>query len=239
MQSDYGKSLLDQKYKEFNYKIPEYTKIELTEKSGNDKIINDSKDLSLIKPGDVIILNGEYRLVAGYNKKIKKGFKHRYDIIGLEDVRNLDLSKSEFSLAIANSKGRNLRGQTHNITLTDGKKVDLFDLDISKLSYYLEDVSLTNKKNLKFADDKNVNDNLVNIYKELAEDIEGFEIPAHGYLQSWAEQGVLLLNTVLTVEEGKAHSHKHLGWEQFTDKVIAKLNEQGEKIIFKYCFNYR
>lgn len=73
---------------------------------------------------------------------------------------------------------------------------------------------------------------LVNIYKELAQDIEGFEIPTHGYLQSWAEQGVLLLNTVLTVEEGKAHSHKHLGWEQFTDKVIAKLNEQGEKIIF-------
>ena len=73
---------------------------------------------------------------------------------------------------------------------------------------------------------------LVNIYKELAQDIEGFEIPTHGYLQSWAEQGVLLLNTVLTVEEGKAHSHKHLGWEQFTDKVIAKLNDQGEKIIF-------
>ncbi|WP_448246154.1 uracil-DNA glycosylase [Thalassotalea agariperforans] len=73
---------------------------------------------------------------------------------------------------------------------------------------------------------------LVNIYKELAQDIEGFEIPVHGYLQSWAEQGVLLLNTVLTVEEGKAHSHKHLGWEQFTDKVIAKLNEQGENIIF-------
>ncbi len=45
-------------------------------------------------------------------------------------------------------------------------------------------------------------------------------------------KGVLLLNTVLTVEEGKAHSHKHLGWEQFTDKVIAKLNDQGEKIIF-------
>lgn len=73
---------------------------------------------------------------------------------------------------------------------------------------------------------------LVNIYKELAQDIEGFEIPTHGYLQTWAEQGVLLLNTVLTVEEGKAHSHKHLGWEQFTDQVIAKLNEQGEKIIF-------
>ena len=67
---------------------------------------------------------------------------------------------------------------------------------------------------------------LVNIYQELAEDISGFQIPNHGCLQSWAEQGVLLLNTVLTVEAGQAHSHKHLGWEQFTDKVIAKLNEQ-------------
>ena len=64
---------------------------------------------------------------------------------------------------------------------------------------------------------------LANMYKELATDIEGFEIPQHGYLQSWAEQGVFLLNTVLTVEQGQAHSHKHLGWEKFTDKVIEKL----------------
>jgi len=73
---------------------------------------------------------------------------------------------------------------------------------------------------------------LVNIYKELKQDIPGFEIPSHGYLQSWAEQGVLLLNTVLTVEQGNAHSHKHLGWEQFTDKVIQKINEFGNGIIF-------
>jgi len=73
---------------------------------------------------------------------------------------------------------------------------------------------------------------LVNIYKELKQDIPGFEIPSHGYLQSWAEQGVLLLNTVLTVEQGQAHSHKHLGWERFTDKVIQRLNESGEGIVF-------
>lgn len=73
---------------------------------------------------------------------------------------------------------------------------------------------------------------LVNMYKELATDIVGFAIPSHGYLQSWAEQGVLLLNTVLTVEEGQAHSHKHLGWEQFTDKVIQVLSDHGEGIVF-------
>lgn len=73
---------------------------------------------------------------------------------------------------------------------------------------------------------------LVNIYKELATDINGFEVPNHGYLQKWAEQGVLLLNTVLTVEAGKAHSHKHLGWEAFTDKAITKLNNEADGVVF-------
>lgn len=73
---------------------------------------------------------------------------------------------------------------------------------------------------------------LVNMYKELATDIEGFIIPEHGYLKSWAQQGVLLLNTVLTVEQGKAHSHKSLGWEKFTDKVIETLNQEKSGIIF-------
>ncbi|REL28417.1 uracil-DNA glycosylase [Thalassotalea euphylliae] len=73
---------------------------------------------------------------------------------------------------------------------------------------------------------------LVNMYKELATDIDGFEIPSHGYLQPWAEQGVLLLNTVLTVEAGQAHSHKHLGWEQFTDRVIQTLSDSGQGIVF-------
>lgn len=73
---------------------------------------------------------------------------------------------------------------------------------------------------------------LKNIYKELATDIAGFSIPEHGYLQRWAEQGVFLLNTVLTVEQGQAHSHKHLGWEQFTDQVIAHINQHCEGVVF-------
>jgi uracil-DNA glycosylase len=73
---------------------------------------------------------------------------------------------------------------------------------------------------------------LVNIYKELATDIPGFVRPNHGYLQSWAEQGVLLLNTVLTVEAAQAHSHAKLGWETFTDKVIAMLNTYREGVVF-------
>lgn len=73
---------------------------------------------------------------------------------------------------------------------------------------------------------------LRNMYKELAEDIEGFVIPEHGYLKSWAEQGVLLLNTVLTVEEGKAHSHAKFGWELFTDAIIEQLNKNKDDVIF-------
>ncbi|WP_153912750.1 uracil-DNA glycosylase [Shewanella sp. TC10] len=73
---------------------------------------------------------------------------------------------------------------------------------------------------------------LVNIYKELQQDIADFEIPKHGNLTHWAKQGVLLLNTVLTVEESKAHSHSKAGWETFTDNVMQCLNEREESIIF-------
>ncbi len=79
---------------------------------------------------------------------------------------------------------------------------------------------------------------LVNIYKELQRDIPGFEIPGHGYLLSWAQQGVLLLNTVLTVEAGKAHSHASLGWEKFTDRVIAALNDHREGLVFLLWGNH-
>lgn len=73
---------------------------------------------------------------------------------------------------------------------------------------------------------------LMNMYKELTSDIEGFSMPRHGNLVSWADQGVLLLNTVLTVEQGKAHSHAKSGWETFTDHVIVKLNEQHRGLVF-------
>lgn len=73
---------------------------------------------------------------------------------------------------------------------------------------------------------------LLNIYKELGTDIAGFQMPNHGYLVKWAEQGVLLLNTVLTVERGLAHSHANLGWETFTDRVIAAVNTHRQNVVF-------
>lgn len=72
---------------------------------------------------------------------------------------------------------------------------------------------------------------LQNIYKEIHNDL-GHPIPTHGYLQKWAEQGVLLLNTVLTVERGQAHSHAGKGWETFTDKIIHQLNDQRQGLVF-------
>ncbi|MDD4200444.1 MAG: uracil-DNA glycosylase [Eubacteriales bacterium] len=72
---------------------------------------------------------------------------------------------------------------------------------------------------------------LVNIFKELRTDL-GIVPPAHGNLTSWAKQGVLLLNAVLTVREHEANSHKGKGWEIFTDRIIALLNEREEPIVF-------
>ena len=72
---------------------------------------------------------------------------------------------------------------------------------------------------------------LVNIYKELHDDI-GFNIPNHGYLKKWADQGVLMLNTVLTVRAHEANSHKGIGWEKFTDAAIRILNQQDRPIVY-------
>lgn len=72
---------------------------------------------------------------------------------------------------------------------------------------------------------------LVNIYKELESDL-GIAPVNHGYLTSWAKQGVLLLNTVLTVRNGQAYSHRGKGWEQLTDAVIQKLNDREKPVVF-------
>jgi len=72
---------------------------------------------------------------------------------------------------------------------------------------------------------------LVNIYKELKSDL-GINPPRHGHLESWAKQGVLLLNAVLTVEAGRAASHQGKGWEQFTDAVIREVNALPRPVVF-------
>jgi len=85
--------------------------------------------------------------------------------------------------------------------------------------------------------DVKVPPSLVNIYKELASDLN---IPraSHGCLESWAKQGVLLLNSVLTVEYSKPNAHRNKGWETFTDKIIQTVNEQNEHVVYLLWGSY-
>ena len=78
---------------------------------------------------------------------------------------------------------------------------------------------------------KKIPPSLQNIYKELNRDL-GCYIPNNGYLKKWADQGVLLLNTVLTVRAHQANSHKGMGWEEFTDAIIRAVNEQDRPIVY-------
>lgn len=78
---------------------------------------------------------------------------------------------------------------------------------------------------------------LANIYREIESDL-GMTLPDHGSLQSWADQGVLLLNAVLTVERGQAGSHQGKGWEIFTDAVVQKLNDKREGLVFMLWGSY-
>ena len=79
---------------------------------------------------------------------------------------------------------------------------------------------------------------LRNVYKELARTIDGFIIPNHGDLSKWAQQGVFLLNAVLTVTQGQAASHAGLGWQTFTDAVIRTISEHNEGVVFMLWGNF-
>ncbi|MBB6523699.1 uracil-DNA glycosylase [Pseudoteredinibacter isoporae] len=78
---------------------------------------------------------------------------------------------------------------------------------------------------------------LLNIYKEIERDL-GLPVPNHGCLQSWAEQGVLLLNATLSVQQANAGSHQNKGWEQFTDRIVQLLSEQREGLVFLLWGSY-
>ncbi|MCF8366326.1 MAG: uracil-DNA glycosylase [Bacteroidales bacterium] len=78
---------------------------------------------------------------------------------------------------------------------------------------------------------------LQNIFKEIKSDL-GIPLPAHGNLENWAKQGVLLLNAILTVRAGQASSHQNKGWEQFTDAAIKRLSEERENLVFLLWGNF-
>ncbi|AFJ01969.1 Uracil-DNA glycosylase, family 1 [Methylophaga frappieri] len=78
---------------------------------------------------------------------------------------------------------------------------------------------------------------LKNIYKELIDDVN-FAVPQHGCLESWAKQGVLLLNAVLTVEQNQANAHQGKGWEQFTDRIVEIVSQQSQHVVFMLWGSY-
>lgn len=79
---------------------------------------------------------------------------------------------------------------------------------------------------------------LQNIFKELESDIPGFQIPESGNLEAWAKQGVLMLNAVLTVQQGSPGSHKIFGWENFTDAIIKLISERKKNVVFLLWGSY-
>ncbi len=79
---------------------------------------------------------------------------------------------------------------------------------------------------------------LKNVFKEMKNDIPNFEIPQTGNLKNWAKNGIFLLNAILTVEEAKPSSHKHFGWELFTDAVIKLISDNKQNVVFLLWGNY-
>jgi uracil-DNA glycosylase len=115
--------------------------------------------------------------------------------------------------------------KTFQLTPYDRVKVVIIGQDPYHEKGQAEGLAFSVKKGVK------IPPSLRNIFKELESDL-GIDKPDHGSLVSWAEEGVLLLNTVLTVREGEANSHAGLGWKIFTDEVIKKLGEREEPVIF-------
>ncbi|NEW62752.1 uracil-DNA glycosylase [Granulicatella sp. zg-ZJ] len=115
----------------------------------------------------------------------------------------------------------------HALKLTeyDNVKVVILGQDPYHGEHQAHGLSFSVQENIDFPP------SLQNIFKELVDDI-GCLMPTQGNLTKWAQQGVLLLNTVLTVEKGQAHSHKDKGWEIFTDKVISVLNDRQKPVVF-------
>jgi uracil-DNA glycosylase len=154
------------------------------------------------------------------------------DELDLEYIRNL----KKF-LAEENAKGKTIYPVPEeifsalNLTSYDSVRVVIIGQDPYHGANQAHGLSFSVKPGVPFPP------SLVNIYKELNSDL-GLKIPTSGYLINWAKQGVLLLNAVLTVEQGMPNSHKDKGWERFTDKIINILNSQKVGIAFVLWGSY-
>ncbi|PAF52352.1 uracil-DNA glycosylase [Helicobacter sp. 13S00477-4] len=126
-----------------------------------------------------------------------------------------------------------------NLTPPQNVKVVILGQDPYHGSFSYNGVEIPQAMGLSFSVPKNVPipPSLKNIYKELNNSL-GFQVPNHGDLSTWCLKGVLLLNTIFSVEKSKAGSHAYFGWENFSDAIIATLSNHYEKIIFMLWGNY-
>ncbi len=117
------------------------------------------------------------------------------------------------------------------LTEYDNIKVVILGQDPYHGTGEAEGLSFSVKENIK------IPPSLQNIFKELHDDLN-YNIPSNGSLKKWAKEGVLLLNSILTVEKDKALSHKNIGWETFTDEVIKLINQKNQPVVFILWGNY-
>ncbi|WP_413558844.1 uracil-DNA glycosylase [Bdellovibrio sp. HCB209] len=167
----------------------------------------------------------EFKLDPSWNKKLQGEFEK-------DSMKNLKIFLQKESKA-----GKTIypRGDEYfaalNLTPLDKVKVVIVGQDPYHGPGQAHGLCFSVREGVRFPP------SLLNIFKELKTDV-GVEIPKSGSLTKWAEHGVLLLNAVLTVEDGKAAAHAGKGWEEFTDKIIHVLNEEKENIVFVLWGSY-
>ena len=153
-----------------------------------------------------------------WDKVLKDEFTKDYFVKLKDDIRKEYNSKTIFPCADEVFKA-------FRLTDYDKVKVVILGQDPYHGEHEAEGLSFSVKKGVKFPP------SLLNIFKELKNDL-GYDIPKSGSLEKWGREGVLLLNSILTVEKDRPLSHKGKGWEIFTDQVIRKINEKTEPVVF-------
>jgi uracil-DNA glycosylase len=159
------------------------------------------------------------KIQSSWKNALKEEFHSAY----MQELRNFLLEESKKGKKIFPPMTNVFRA--FDLTPLDRVKVVILGQDPYHGESQAHGLSFSVQSGVKFPP------SLLNIFKELQSDL-GISIPKAGDLSAWAEQGVLLLNTVLTVEEGKAASHRKRGWEKFTDAVIRVLSDRRDPIVF-------
>ena len=173
--------------------------------SGEEEVLNSTSDSIQLEPSWKAHLAGEFE--QPYMKDLRAFLKQEY-----AKGKVIYPAKNEYFSAF-------------NLTPLDNVKVVILGQDPYHGPNQAHGLCFSVKPGIKTPP------SLVNIYKELQSDL-GVQRQSHGYLTSWAEQGVLLLNSVMTVEKGQAASHRNRGWEKFTDKVIEVVNNREKPAVF-------